>query len=548
MHSLNVQAKPVQDASSDVTGNSNDDALQGRRRHNSDDDQIIRNSPEVQYKSFRNVKLPRFNGEQPGEFEVFLLQFETYATNMGLADRERMNAMRMALYGQAAKMILRYNHLSYGEFVAELKKSYGAENQEEYYRAKLMTYKRKPEEEISQLKLQLENIATHAFPGECNSKLYREALRDAFMDSLSGYPELQTEVWRCKPATIGEAALEASQIEVLMSRNRLPGKDGSTQYVKSSTGKGMRACGTSNNCSETEVSRSEMESMMKKLVLDMQNQLSAQMNANVNATINAAVSKLQNVPVKQNAKYAGVTKPVSQSTTDMNCFNCKKDGHWRVDCPELTDEDRAKWRKKWQKGKKVKQGGPNSADACTNANSTVPHVSCVIYGNGRRCYFTIFIDNKPHKVLADTGCAPSCIPTRLVPAGVLIEPVTEQAVAANATPIQFTGKVKLKFKLEMDGPEYEQEMFTCDSMCEIIFGLEWLDEMTLQWNAGKGNLMLNGTQVQLLLHQNGVYACRVYMLNAVQHADGQDVSDSQISGHQENGLADEFISATEMGC
>ena len=184
------QAKPVQDASSDVTGNSNDDALQGRRRHNSDD-QIIRNSPEVQYKSFRNVKLPRFNGEQPGEFEVFLLQFETYATNMGLADRERMNAMRMALYGQAAKMILRYNHLSYGEFVAELKKSYGAENQEEYYRAKLMTYKRKPEEEISQLKLQLENIATHAFPGECNSKLYRENLVDAFMESLSEYPVLQ---------------------------------------------------------------------------------------------------------------------------------------------------------------------------------------------------------------------------------------------------------------------------------------------------------------------------------------------------------------------
>jgi len=129
------QAKQIQNVCNDLTVTSKVDALLGRGRCNSED-QISCSNPEVQRKLFRKV-------------------------------------CSFCCIGQ------------HGELN-------GAKIQEQYWRAKPVTYKRKPDLEILQSELQLRNVVIYAFSGECNDELYRKSLFVDFVKLLCMYPELQT--------------------------------------------------------------------------------------------------------------------------------------------------------------------------------------------------------------------------------------------------------------------------------------------------------------------------------------------------------------------
>ena len=74
-----------------------------------------------------------------------------------------------------------------------------------------------PGESIPQLRFDVGQLTSDAFPGEEGSALYERVARDEFIRALND-PSLQAEVWRQRPRNIEEAARYANEMESLFAQ------------------------------------------------------------------------------------------------------------------------------------------------------------------------------------------------------------------------------------------------------------------------------------------------------------------------------------------
>ena len=174
-------------------------------------------------------------------------------------------------------------------------------------------------------------LANCAFPGESQSRLYREELREAFINAL-GNPDVRTEVWRSNPRDIVKAATAASQIEVLIAKNKLPagsGNEGSQGRTASRQVSGndrsVRAVGQNNTCSNNEPWRAEIGTLQKVL---------EEVRKNVTSLISRE-SQRKVTPQPQPRQFMRQAR-ASASNRPAGCHQCGDLQHWKKDCPQLS--------------------------------------------------------------------------------------------------------------------------------------------------------------------------------------------------------------------
>ena len=155
------------------------------------------------------------------------------------------------------------------------------------------------------------------------------------------------------------------------------------------------------------------------------------------------------------------------------CPVCKKEGHWKVDCPQL------------QKGLAPNQTNQNQP------NNTQSMGLGVLYGDGVQCYLLIYINGEPYRVLMDSGASISIIGESMVPAGMKVKPVCETINAANKSSIKITGYVMLTYRLEQSGTEYSHFVAVSPDLEDLIFGIKWLKEMKCVWDIASGTAILD---------------------------------------------------------
>ena len=447
---------------------------------------------------------PQFDGDAKSDLELFLTRFQMQAEEFNWDDQKKMRHMHFALNGKAALLLSQHVGLSFNDFVTKLRQAYGSVNENtcQQYEAALHMYKRKAGETPQQMRIAMEAIANKAFPGEQDTRHYRISLRDAFVDAL-GNPDIEVEVWRTNPQTIAEAVIAASQIEVLFAKKRLPSTVGAThcnQTVQRHVDdKPMRALGDDRQSNDVTTRLDCLE----KMIFDLPKQLAMFYSANFQSLPAGTIQPVMNNRFSgsngftQKPAYVPVNDNEQQTTDQKACFHCKIVGHWKKDCPQLAPDIRTKLRLKYEARKTMFSNSNGLSAATVNPGNDipVPRLNRLVYGDGHNCYFMIYIDGQARRVLADTGCAISVIPAKLVPPSMHIVPVNTQACAVNSSSVRLTGQVCLNFRLEPNGKEYKHVVYITPDISEFIFGLKWLTSMNFNWQCKQGKLELDGSQL-----------------------------------------------------
>ena len=108
---------------------------------------------------------------------------------------------------------------------------------------------------------------------------------------------------------------------------------------------------------------------------------------------------------------------------------------------------------------------------------------------------TVHWKGKQYNALLDTGCERSVVGKRPLPSGTELSPPTNHLYAANRTKIPLIGCTTINFSVR--GKEYTADLAVTDTVDELILGIDWLMNNSLQWDFGRGTIRLGNRWYKL---------------------------------------------------
>lgn len=125
----------------------------------------------------------------------------------------------------------------------------------------------------------------------------------------------------------------------------------------------------------------------------------------------------------------GINRRNLQKLSSNACRKCGKDGHWKVNCPDLTvaentEMDHRQWRR--NVNKPFRQTGNQAAtSAIVNVNknaidNTASKSRAMQYGG--KCYFIVYMAGEPYRILADTRSLRSLTGVSFITSAMNVEP------------------------------------------------------------------------------------------------------------------------------
>jgi len=167
----------------------------------------------------------------------------------------------------------------------------------------------------------------------------------------------------------------------------------------------------------------------------------------------------------------------SSTRPPLICYSCGQSGHIRRNCPNGTASRQS-----------------NTTEQTAANSSYVRGISKP--GNGtRETFLEIRIGRRKYPCLLDTGSEitviPACAAERLT-----IRPTRQQLLAANGTEIPILGEASIQAYVGTELVEING--LVSEHVCDIMLGIDWLQDNEAVWNFAIGKIVLHGQTVKLL--------------------------------------------------
>jgi len=156
------------------------------------------------------IKPPIFTGE--GSLEIFLAKMKNCAKYYEWSDCERICHLKAALHGTAAQLLWQLaDDATEGQIVDILRKLLGDICQQERYRFKLNTRRRREGESLQDLASDIRRLMFLSYPGESGS-LFDIIGRDVFLRAINNVT-LRIKILELNAKTLDQTLMHASRLE-----------------------------------------------------------------------------------------------------------------------------------------------------------------------------------------------------------------------------------------------------------------------------------------------------------------------------------------------
>ena len=243
----------------------------------------------------------------------------------------RVDFLKMSLIGESNSILKDVSdNITYTELETKLKQRYGCLDQVEAYRVQLKARRRKKNETLSELMMDIRRLFALAYPGP-SSYMSDIAAKDSFIDALDD-KELMIRVMEREPKNLEEAYKIAERMELYSKR--IDNSDRTENETKAKI--------------KVRVARAKDDSNIKMLMENqkaMQHQITSLIQLMQQQNKQSQQQSLE-TQKKEVVKSETVSKPSDRPV--VNCFGCGKEGHIRSRCRKKQWEIRFQRQKELQ--------------------------------------------------------------------------------------------------------------------------------------------------------------------------------------------------------
>ena len=388
------------------------------------------------------VKPPKYDGKSC--IESHLTQFRIAATRNRWNESDKVDFLKMSLTGEANNILKDItDDITYEELETKLKQRYGSLDQVEAYRVQLKARRRKKNETLSELMMDIRRLFSLAYPGPSNY-MTDLAAKDSFVDALDD-KELMIRVMEREPKNLEEAFKIAERMELYSKRidvtDRTDNETRTRGKVRAATAK------EDGNIKLLMENQKAMQHQITSLIQLMQQQ-------------NKSSQQVVENQKRDDAKTETTTK--SNDRPVINCFGCGKEGHIKSRCPERSNGN-------FGFNKRRTYNEPRSPPTNGEENNGTSSVRKI----GQTLYVKMRIGEKTHNCLIDTGSEVNLIPHADVEEHI-VAPSSKVLEAANGTKIGVLGEINVEVKVA--GSSIPTKFIVSDQLGEIIIGVQWLQD------------------------------------------------------------------------
>ena len=281
----------------------------GLRRLNDPENRLGTSSHKSESKAYY-VKPPKYDGKSC--IESHLTQFRIAATRNRWNESDKVDFLKMSLTGEANNILRDItDDITYEELETKLKQRYGSLDQVEAYRVQLKARRRKKNETLSELMMDIRRLFSLAYPGPSNY-MTDLAAKDSFVDALDD-KELMIRVMEREPKNLEEAFKIAERMELYSKRIDVTDR---TENETKTRGK-VRAA-------------TAKEDGNIKLLIENQKAMQHQITSLIQLMQQQNKSSQQVVENQKRADAKTETTTKSNDRPVINCFGCGKEGHIKI--------------------------------------------------------------------------------------------------------------------------------------------------------------------------------------------------------------------------
>ena len=463
------------------------------------------------------IKPDKFNGITP-TFATFKAQFMNAAKFNKWNDDEQLAFLKSSLTGSAAQCLWDQDE-SCTDTLDKLWKlladRFAGQNLTEKYRTEVRSRRRKPGESLDALCQDIRRLLILGYPGP-SSSAHEAIAKDSFIDALSG--ELSIKVRERDPSTLESALHVALRLEAIHEAAAVRDASEDNNRAKGrARGVAVNDDRTTNNeilstlqrmQSQLDADRRAFSGRLDSLESAMRHPTSSngqqQLISNRPSAPRAwsATSQSSNgSPTStNNGQNTSTATSGVQSTTPRACYNCGDPTHLRRQCPNARNVNG----RRWQTGsantdtEPVQPGGPAAA------------ASRGLHGqldNGH-VYLAVYMGNKRHLALLDSGCELSLAPSNVV-GNKRLRPTSQRVHAANGSPIEILGETEIEFSF--GGRMSGATVLVSPDVSELMLGITWLTAKGGVWDFANRTLYVDGEAVMLHSQKTAALYRRVYV-------------------------------------
>ena len=470
------------------------------------------------------TKLGIYDGNS--SLETFLAKFDNCSDYFEWTEKDRLFQLRASLEGPAGQLLWSAPRAATVDVIIKmLRNRFGNLHQQERYRAELKSRRRRPNESLQSLYIDISRLMSLAYPGP-STPLADIVGRDAFLQALNN-PAMCVRILEKEPVSLDDALNLASRLEAYDKcagrYDQVGTSDADFAHVKP---KYVKAAGTVESLNNQQVADKSSDVMCKQLEAMQQalerchaelrsqsTELKAQ-RSEINSWHTRANSSSNYAPPSNFTHMAtGITSNDAWPAAEMgnpatpdfvppfdnsrsfnsaakkrtgNCYVCGQPGHFARDHKKKTADN----------FNSPGDGGDARQARGISATQSPADV-----------YLRIKLNGSPTFALLDTGCEQNICGRRLIPDLELTES-SQRLFAANGTPIALLGQTVIK--INVNGMLSEVVVVVSEAIDELILGIPFLVDHNCCWNFASSQIVIDRRSVRLYIRACPCSVRRIY--------------------------------------
>ena len=465
-------------------------------------------SPQKRCKPSEGRSLGTYNGKT--DLDTFLVRLETCSRYFDWSESEKVFHLMNSLTESASLIVKEVGPGGTLEQILELLQvRFGNRAKKAKFLTDLQNRKRRPNESLQELYLDLCELRANAF-GDDPSERYPEIyFRNIFVDALND-KALRRSILVQKPGTMEAAYNIAVELKVIDAyptpvadpsrvkpKFRQIGRElaDSPEFLKE-TEKQIQVVGNQR--------LAELEELMRaqNAAIEEMRQITESLRHKSSQTIS---HPMQNPGSEESGDQPYGGGPVNNyressvpSNVEVNrsarpsqrrCYNCDEYGHFSRYCEKSRRRDE-NWRSPRNDGSRSRK---NSARKCGSVPGTMSDKN--LQSKLRReAYLEIQLGTKKILALLDSGCEQSVIGRNLI-RKIPLEPTREKLSTADGTDVPLLGETTIEFLVS--GFQTKCRVVVSEVIDELILGIEWLQTNQCVWDFGSNSFAIEGHKGRL---------------------------------------------------